>query len=44
MGYEVIDELPVLGVFAAGAVAERADVLTAAEDMGGQLAEALQEE
>jgi multimeric flavodoxin WrbA len=43
LGYEIIDELPVLGVFAAGAVAEYADVLTACEDVGGQLAEALQE-
>ena len=38
LGYEVVDQLPVFGIFEAGRVAEFPDVLKAAEEAGRKLA------
>ena len=43
LGFEVVGELPVLGVFERGAVLKRPDVLQAAEELGAQLGHALNE-
>ena len=41
LGYEIIDELPVFGVFARGKVKERKKILAKASDLGTLLAQAV---
>jgi len=41
LGYEIIDELPVFGVFARGKVRERKRILAKASDLGSLLAQAV---
>ena len=41
LGYEVIEELPVFGVFARGKVKEKKRILTQASDLGTLLAKAI---
>ena len=43
LGYEVVDELPVFGIFDRAKVKQRTDVLSMAEQLGASLAEALSE-
>ena len=43
LGYEVVDELPVLGIFDRAKVKQRTDVLAMAEQLGASLAEAISE-
>lgn len=43
LGYEVVGELPVLGIFDRAKVKERRDVLLAAEKLGTDLAESLKQ-
>jgi multimeric flavodoxin WrbA len=38
LGYDIIDELPVLGVFAKGKIREHPQVLKHAEELGGKIA------
>ncbi|MDT8273306.1 MAG: flavodoxin family protein, partial [Desulfomonilia bacterium] len=41
LGYDVIGELPVFGIFEKGGVRERTDLLEAAEKLGAELSEAI---
>ena len=41
LGYEVVDELPALGIFGRGAVREHPEVLEKAETLGRRLASLL---
>lgn len=43
LGYEVVDELPVFGIFDRAKVKQREDVLAMAEQLGASLSEALSE-
>ena len=41
LGFEIVSELPVLGMFERGAVLQHPDILKRAETLGARLAEAL---